>query len=120
MPQSSGSGLRQIAKEAAQTAKTKVETLKSEAQEQGGAAVEEIKTVAQSATRQAQEASREFVQDQKENLAQKVDQYTEAMRAACESCVARKAMCSWVQLKRRPTNLNECPATCAKNSPLTF
>ena len=84
MPQPSGSGLRQIAKEAAQTAKTKVETLKSEAQEQGGAAVEEIKTVAQSATRQAQEASREFVQDQKENLAQKVDQYTEAMRAACE------------------------------------
>jgi gas vesicle protein len=85
MPQSSGSGLREMAKEAAQTAKTKVETLKSEAQEQGGAAVEEMKTVAQSATRQVQDAGREFVQEQKENLAQKVDQYTEAMRAACES-----------------------------------
>ena len=64
--------------------KTKIETLKSAAQEQGGAAVEEIKTVAQSATRQAQEAGRDFILDQKENLAQKVDQYTEAMRAACE------------------------------------
>jgi hypothetical protein len=80
----SGSGLQQMAKEAALTAKTKIETLKSAAQEQGGAAVEEIKTVAQSATRQAQEAGRDFILDQKENLAQKVDQYTEAMRAACE------------------------------------
>ena len=84
MPQSPGSGLKQMAKETAQTAKTKMETLKSAAQEQGGAAVEEIKTVAQSATRQAQEAGRDFIQEQKENLAQKVDQYTEAMRAACE------------------------------------
>jgi gas vesicle protein len=83
-PQPSGSGLQQMAKETAQTAKTKIETLKSAAQEQGGAAVEEIKTVAQSATRQAQEAGRDFILEQKENLAQKVDQYTEAMRAACE------------------------------------
>ena len=84
MPQSPGSGLKQMAKETAQTAKTKIETLKSAAQEQGGAAVEEIKTVAQSATRQAQEAGRDFIQEQKENLVQKVDQYAEAMRAACE------------------------------------
>lgn len=83
-PQPSGSGSQQMAKEAAQTAKTKIETLKSAAQEQGGAAVEEIKTVAQSATRQAQEAVRDFIFEQKENLAQKVDQYREAMRAACE------------------------------------
>ena len=83
-PQPSGSGLQQMGKEAAQTAKTKIETLKSAAQEQGGAAVEEIKTVAQSATRQAQEAGRDLILEQKENLAQKVDQYTEAMRAACE------------------------------------
>ena len=76
-PQPSGSGSQQMAKEAAQTAKTKIETLKS-------AAVEEIKTVAQSATRQAQEAGRDLILEQKENLAQKVDQYTEAMRAACE------------------------------------
>jgi hypothetical protein len=34
-----------MAKETAQTSKTKIETLKSAAQEQGGAAVEEIKTV---------------------------------------------------------------------------
>ena len=84
MPQSPGSGLKQMAKETAQTAKTKMETLKSAAQEQGGAAVEEIKTVAQSATRQAQEAGRDFIEEQKENLAQKVDQYADAMRAACE------------------------------------
>ena len=64
--------------------KKKIETLKSAAQEQGGAAVEEIKTVAQSATRQAQEAGRDFIDEQKENLARKVDQYAEAMRAACE------------------------------------
>ena len=50
----------------------------------GGAAFEEIKTVAQSATRQAQEAGRDFIDEQKENLAQRVDQYTEAMRSACE------------------------------------
>ena len=83
-PQPSGSGLKQTANETAQTAKEKLETLKSAAQEQGGAAVEEIKTVAQSATRQAQEAGRDFILEQKENLAQKVDQYTEAMGAACE------------------------------------
>ena len=73
-----------MAKETAQTAKTKMETLRSAAQEQGGAAVEEIKTVAESATRQAQEAGRDFIEEQKENLAQKVDQYADAMRAACE------------------------------------
>jgi gas vesicle protein len=84
VPQSPGTGLKQMAKETAQTAKTKIETLKSAAQEQGGAAVEEIKTVAQSATRQAQEAGRAFIDEQRENLAQKVDQYAEAMRAACE------------------------------------
>lgn len=84
MPPPPGSGLKQVAKETAQTAKEKLETLKSAAQEQGGAAVEEIKTVAQSATRQAQEAGRNFVDEQKENLARKVDQYAEAMRAACE------------------------------------
>ena len=83
-PRPSGSGLQQMAKEGAQTAKSKIETLKSAAQEQGGAAFEEIKTVAQSATRQAQEAGRDFIDEQKENLAQRVDQYTEAMRSACE------------------------------------
>ena len=84
MPPSPGSGLKQMAKETAQTAKEKLEPLKSAAQEQGGAAVEEIKTVAQSATRQAQEAGRNFIDEQKENLAQKVDQYAEAIRAASE------------------------------------
>ena len=33
---------------------------------------------------QAQEAGRDFIDEQKENLAQRVDQYTEAMRLACE------------------------------------
>ena len=83
-PDPPGSDLKQVAKETAQTAKEKLETLKSAAQEQGGAAVEEIKTVAQSATRQAQEAGRNFIDEQKENLAQKVDQYAEAIRAASE------------------------------------
>ena len=83
-PQPSGSGLQQMAKGTAQTAKAKIETLKSAAHEQGGAVVTEIKTVAQSATRQAQEAGRNFIDEQKENLAQKVDQYVDAMRAACE------------------------------------
>ena len=83
-PQPSGSGLQQMAKEGAQTAKSKIETLKSAAREQGGAAFEEMKTVAQSATRQAQEAGRDFIYEQRENLAQRVDQYTEAMRSACD------------------------------------
>jgi hypothetical protein len=46
--------------------------------------VEEIKTVAQSAAREAQEAGRDFVHQQKENLAQRVHKYAEAVRAASE------------------------------------
>ena len=83
-PRPSGSGLQQMAKQVTQTAQTEIEALKGGAREQGSAAVEEIKTVAQSAARQAQEAGRDFVHEQKENLAQKVDQYAEAVRAACE------------------------------------
>jgi gas vesicle protein len=115
-PQLSGSGLPQMAKEAAQTAKTKIETLKSAAQEQGGAAVEEIKTVAQSATRQAQEAGRDFIDEQKENLAQRVDQYTEAMRSACEklrneegNVLAGPAQKAVDQLERMSGYLREKP-----------
>jgi vacuolar-type H+-ATPase subunit E/Vma4 len=63
-PQSPDSGLQQIAKETAQTAKTKIETIKNAAKEQGGAAVEEIQTVAQTAAREARDAGRDFLQEQ--------------------------------------------------------
>ena len=83
-PELPGSGLQQMAKETAETAKAKIETLKSAAQEQGAAAVEEMKTVAQTAAREAQEAGRDFIHEQKENLAHKVDKYAEAVRATSE------------------------------------
>jgi gas vesicle protein len=83
-PPSSGSGLQQRAKEAAQAAKKEIETLKSTAREEGSAAVEQIKTAAQSVAVQAHEAGRDFIDEQKENLAQKVDQYTQALRVASE------------------------------------
>jgi hypothetical protein len=75
---------QEAAKQAAQTAQAQLEKLKGAAREQGSAAVEEIKTAAQSAAREAQEAGRDFVHEQKEKLAQKVDEYAEAVRAASE------------------------------------
>ena len=86
---SPGSGLQRRAKEAAQTAKKEIETLKSAAREEGSAAVEQIKTAAQSVAVQAQEAGRDFIDEQKENLAQKVDQYTQALRVASEKLRSR-------------------------------
>lgn len=83
-PLPSGSGVQQMAKDATNTAKTEIEKLKGAAQEQGGAAIEQIKTAAQSAASQAQEAGRNFIDEQKDNLIQKVDQYTEALRGASE------------------------------------
>ena len=81
---SPGSGLQQRAKETAQTAKKEIETLKSATREESSAAVEQIKTAAQSAAVQAHEAGRDFIDEQKENLAQKVDEYTQALRVASE------------------------------------
>ena len=116
MPQSPGSGLKQMAKETAQTAKTKMETLKSAAQEQGGAAVEEIKTVAESATRQAQEAGRDFIEEQKENLAQKVDQYADAMRAACEKLRSEEGNVLIGPAQNAVDQLERMSATCGKTA----
>jgi hypothetical protein len=79
-----GGGARQLAKQSTQTGQTEIETLKHSALEQGSAAVEEIKTAAQSAARQAQEAGRDFVHEQQENLAHKVDEYAGAVRATAE------------------------------------
>jgi hypothetical protein len=83
-PSLGGGGAQQLAKQATQTAQTEIETLKNSALEQGSAAVGEIKTAAQSAARQAQEAGRDFVHEQKENLAHKVDEYAGAVRATAE------------------------------------
>ena len=77
-------GAQETAKQVTQTAQAEIEKLKETAREQGSAAVEEIKTAAQSAAREAQEAGRDFVHEQKENLAQMVHKYAEAMRAASE------------------------------------
>ena len=79
-----GGGPAQLAKQATQTAQREIETLKNSALEQGNAAVAEIKTAAQSAAREAQEAGRDFVHEQKENLAHKVDEYAGAVRATAE------------------------------------
>ena len=83
-PRPSQHGAQETAKQAAQAAQTEIEKLKGAAREQGSAAVEEIKTAAQSAAREAQEAGRDFVHEQKENLAQRVQKYAEALRAASE------------------------------------
>ncbi|HET7237698.1 MAG TPA: hypothetical protein VFI76_01640 [Terrimicrobiaceae bacterium] len=80
-PLLSGSGMPERAKDAA---KTQLETLKSAAKEEGAAALDQIKTSAQSVARQAQEAGRNLIDEQKESLAQKVDQYAEALRLASE------------------------------------
>jgi gas vesicle protein len=80
----SDTDLQQTAKETARSAKAEIETLKNAAQDEGHAVLEQIKTAAQSATLQAQEAGRDFVDEQKENLAQKVDQYSQALRVASE------------------------------------
>lgn len=84
MPSLGGGGAAQLAKQATQTAQMEMETLKHSALEQGSKAVEEIKTAAQSATRQAQQAGRDFVHEQQENLAHKVDEYAGAVRATAE------------------------------------
>ena len=81
MPSLGGGGAAQRAKQATQTAQM---TLKHSALEQGSKVVEEIKTAAQSATRQAQQAGRDFVHEQQENLAHKVDEYAGAVRATAE------------------------------------
>ena len=83
-PEPSEGTAQEAAKQAAQTAQVQLEKLKGTAREQGSAALEEIKTAAQSAAREAQEAGRDFVHEQKEKLAQKVDEYAEAVRAASE------------------------------------
>lgn len=80
----SDTDLQQTAKETARSAKAEIETLKNAAQDEGGAVIDQIKTAAQSATLQAQEAGGNFVDEQKENLAQKVDQYSQALRVASE------------------------------------
>ena len=79
------------------TAQTEIDTLKHPALEQGSAAVEEIKTAAQSAARQAQEAGRDFVHEQKENLAHKVDEYAGAVRATadCREATQRRGQRAW-------------------------
>jgi hypothetical protein len=83
-PSLGGGGAPQLAKQATQTAQTEIATLKHSALEQGSAALEEIKTAAQSAGRQAQEAGRDFIHEQKENLAHKVEEYAGAARATAE------------------------------------
>ena len=77
-------GLQQMAKETTETAQTEIEKLKDTARKQGGAVVEEIKTLAQSAVKEVQETGGDFVHEQKENLAQKVAKYGEALHAASE------------------------------------
>jgi hypothetical protein len=83
-PEPSEGTAQGAAQQAAQTAQVQLEKLKGTAREQGSAALEEVKTAAQSAAREAQEAGRDFVHEQKEKLAQKVDEYAEAVRAASE------------------------------------
>ena len=77
-------GLQQTAKETTETAQTEIEKLKDTAGKQGGAVLEEIKTLAQSAVKEVQETGGDFVHEQKENLAQKVARYGEALHAASE------------------------------------
>jgi hypothetical protein len=114
MPQPSELGVQEKAKQTAQTANAEIEKLKGAAREQGSAAVEEIKTAAQSPAREAQEAGRDFVHGQKENLAQRVHKYAEALRAASErlrdeegNVLAEPAQKGAEQLERMSSYLRE-------------
>ena len=107
-------GAQEKAKQTAQTAQAEIERLKGAAREQGSAAVEEIKTAAQSAAREAQEAGRDFVHEQKQNLAQRVQKYAEALRAASErlrneegNVLAEPAQKGAEQLERMSSYLRE-------------
>jgi hypothetical protein len=113
-PGPSQRGAQETAKQATQTAQTEIEKLKGAAREQGSAAVDEIKTAAQSAAREAQEAGRDFVHEQKENLAQRVHKYAEALRAASErlrdeegNVLAEPAQKGAEQLERMSSYLRE-------------
>ena len=113
-PRPSQGGRQETPKQATQAAQTEIEKLKGAAREQGSAAVEEIKTVAQSAAREAQEAGRDFVHEQKENLAQKVDKYAGAVRAASQrlrsaegNVLADPAQKAAEQLERMSSYLRE-------------
>ena len=69
-------------REAAAVAQSKVEEVKTAAREKGEALVEEAKAQARSAIASAQKAGTSLVNDQKNNLAEKVGEYEKAARAA--------------------------------------
>ena len=105
---------QQKAKQTSQTVQAEIEKLKGAARDQGSATVEEIKTAAQSGAREAQEAGRDFVHEQKENLAQRVHKYAEALRAASErlrdeegNVLAEPAQKGAEQLERMSSYLRE-------------
>ena len=69
---------------AAESAANEARKLKEVAREKGSAALEQVKTSAQSVAQQAQETGRTYITRQKETLAQKVDEYAKAARAAAD------------------------------------
>ena len=77
-------GLPPAVKEVAQSAQDELDKLKGAAQEQGSAALQEAKAVTQSALRQVREVGGDLLKEQKNFLAQKVDHYAQALRAAGE------------------------------------
>ena len=113
-PQPSQRGAPEMAKPATKTAQAEIEKLKGAAGEQGSAAVEEIKMAAQSVAREAQETGRDLIRKQKENVAQSVHKYAEALRAASESLrneegnvLAEPARKGAEQLERMSSYLSE-------------
>ena len=107
-------GFQEAAKEATSAAQTEFEKLRGAAREQGSAAVKEIKTVAESTAREAQQAGSDFIHEQKGNLAQKVQNYAEAVRGASKrlreeegNILAEPAEKTAEQLERMSTYLRD-------------
>ena len=113
-------GLQQTAKETTETAQTEIEKLKDTARKQGGAVVEEIKTLAQSAVKEVQETGGDFVHEQKENLAQKVAKYGEALHAASERLRSEEGNVLANPAQKAADQLQTSRAICTRRSPLTF
>ena len=118
--QTTEGGAQEIAKQTAQTAQAEIQKLKGAAREQGSAAVEEIKTAAQSVAREAQETGRDLIHKQKENVAQSMHKYAEALRAALESLRNEEGNVLAEPARKGQSNSNGCRATYARRNRVTL
>lgn len=80
----SGTPVKSQSAQTTQPTQAELEKLRETAREQSSQAVEKAKASAQSAAHEAREFGRTFLRSQKDNLAQRADEYADAARAASE------------------------------------